>query len=77
MSEAAAALFGDAAVADERRRPFEIDSAHQGEEGLAMVEQALRREPALPAGVRRRAHAARLGRRRNDPAHLGRWTRRS
>ncbi len=35
-----AALFGEAAAAPEHSR-FEIDSAHQGQEGLAMVEKAL------------------------------------
>ena len=42
IKEAAAALFGDVTVEKESTETFEIDSAHQGEEGLALVEQALR-----------------------------------
>ncbi len=40
LSHDEAALFGTAAPASERS-DFEIDSAHQGQEGLAMVEKAL------------------------------------
>jgi len=40
LSQDEAALFGTAAPANERS-DFEIDSAHQGQEGLAMVEKAL------------------------------------
>ena len=46
--EEAAALFGDTAVENEPTERFEIDSAHQGEEGLAMVEQALRQNRPYP-----------------------------
>lgn len=41
IDEEAAMLFGDTAVENESADKFEIDSAHQGEEGLAMVQQAL------------------------------------
>ncbi len=41
INEEAAALFGDTAVSSEPAEKFEIDSAHQGEEGLTLVEQAL------------------------------------
>ena len=40
LSQDEAALFGTASPATERSE-FEIDSAHQGQEGLAMVEKAL------------------------------------
>ena len=48
INEAAAALFGDTAVSSEPAEKFEIDSAHQGEEGLALVEQALRENRPYP-----------------------------
>jgi two-component system, sensor histidine kinase and response regulator len=48
LTEAAAALFGDVAVTAEPAESFEIDSAHQGEEGLAMVEQAIRANHPYP-----------------------------
>lgn len=41
ISREAAVLFGDSPVSEEPTEKFEIDSAHQGEEGLAKVEQAL------------------------------------
>ncbi len=41
INREAAVLFGDTAVENESADKFEIDSAHQGEEGLAMVQQAL------------------------------------
>jgi CheY-like chemotaxis protein len=40
LSKDEAALFGTASPASERS-DFEIDSAHQGQEGLALVEKAL------------------------------------
>jgi two-component system, cell cycle sensor histidine kinase and response regulator CckA len=40
LAQEEAALFGATPVADERS-DFEINSAHQGQEGLALVEQAL------------------------------------
>ena len=48
ISEAAAALFGDAASYSECMESFQIDSAHQGEEGLALVTQALRENRPYP-----------------------------
>ncbi len=48
INEEAAALFRDAAVSSEPAESFQIDSAHQGEEGLAMVEQALRENRPYP-----------------------------
>ncbi len=45
---AAAALFGDAAPPLEPGERFAVDSARQGEEGLAMVEQALRENRPYP-----------------------------
>jgi two-component system, sensor histidine kinase and response regulator len=42
INEEAAALFGESVIEEEAGERFEIDSAHQGEEGLALVEQALR-----------------------------------
>lgn len=48
IAEEAAALFGDVTVSDEPAERFEIDSAHQGEEGLAMVQQALRDNRPYP-----------------------------
>ena len=48
INEEAAALFGDVTVENEPTEKFEIDSAHQGEEGLAMVEQALRDNRPYP-----------------------------
>jgi signal transduction histidine kinase len=41
VSEAAALLFGDAAPAPAVGDLFQIDSAHQGKDGLALVEKAL------------------------------------
>ncbi len=41
FSEAAAALFGDKPMSMESGESFEIDSAYQGEEGLAMVRRAV------------------------------------
>ena len=41
INREAAALFGDVADSEESTERFEIDSAHQGEEGLAMVQEAL------------------------------------
>ncbi len=41
INREAAVLFGDTAVENESADKFAIDSAHQGEEGLAMVQQAL------------------------------------
>jgi signal transduction histidine kinase len=48
FQEEAAALFGDTAVASEPAEKFEIDSAHQGEEGLALVERALNENRPYP-----------------------------
>jgi signal transduction histidine kinase len=48
LSAAAAALFGDDAQAEEPQESFQIDSAHQGQEGLAKVEQALRENRPYP-----------------------------
>ena len=42
INKEAAALFGDSTEDNEPTERFEIDSAHQGEEGLAMVQEALR-----------------------------------
>jgi signal transduction histidine kinase len=41
ISEAAAALFGEPLLPSEPTESYQIDSAHQGEEGLALVAQAL------------------------------------
>ncbi len=41
INEEAAALFGDAPAEEHSAERFEIDSAHQGEEGLAKVQKAL------------------------------------
>lgn len=48
ISEEAAVLFGDTAVAEGPTETFEIDSAHQGEEGLAKVQQSLRDNRPYP-----------------------------
>ena len=51
---------------------FRIDSAHQGQEGVAMARCCRRRRAALCHGIRRHAHAARLGRTRDHRAPVGR-----
>jgi two-component system, sensor histidine kinase and response regulator len=48
FQEEAAALFGDTAVPSEPTEKFEIDSAHQGEEGLALVQRALKENRPYP-----------------------------
>ena len=48
INKEAAALFGDSAEDNEPTERFEIDSAHQGEEGLAMVQEALRNNRPYP-----------------------------
>ena len=48
LSAAAAALFGDPQAAGEPEESFQIDSAHQGQEGLAKVEQALEENRPYP-----------------------------
>jgi signal transduction histidine kinase len=48
LNEAAAALFGEPAAAVEPGDKFVIDSAHQGQEGLALVEQAVRENRPYP-----------------------------
>jgi len=48
INREASAIFGDAAVASESQEQFEIDSAHQGEEGLSLVQQALRENRPYP-----------------------------
>jgi len=48
IHEAAAALFGDEVVPSEPDESFQIESAHQGEEGLAMVERAVRENRPYP-----------------------------
>ena len=42
------ALFGDTVVRNELDETFKIDSAYQGEEGLAMVRQAVRQNRPYP-----------------------------
>ena len=44
----AAALFGDAIASNEPSDKFEVDSANQGEQGLALVEQSLRENRPYP-----------------------------
>ena len=56
-----AALFGDAKPVASGTS-FELDSAYQGQEGLAMVKAGARGTAALCHGVCGRADAARLGR---------------
>ena len=48
LGEAAAALFGDQRAAAEDGQEFVVESAHQGQEGLAMVERALREGRPYP-----------------------------
>ena len=48
ISEAAAALFGETSSYSEPTESFQIDSAHQGEEGLALVAKALRENRPYP-----------------------------
>ena len=48
INEAAAALFGETAPRSEPTESFQIDSAHQGEEGVALVERALRENRPYP-----------------------------
>ena len=48
INREAAALFGETAVSRESAESFQIDSAHQGEEGLALVQQALRDNHPYP-----------------------------
>jgi two-component system, sensor histidine kinase and response regulator len=48
VSEAAAALFGEPSPTTPAGERFEIDSAHQGQEGLARVEQAIRESRPYP-----------------------------
>ena len=69
LSALESALLGTAAPASAAARiaPFTVDSAYQGREGLALVEKAEAAGTALRDGVRRRADASGLGRRRDDP----------
>jgi two-component system, sensor histidine kinase and response regulator len=48
INQEAVALFGDENVDDEPTERFVVDSAHQGEEGLAMVQQALQNKRPYP-----------------------------
>jgi two-component system, sensor histidine kinase and response regulator len=48
LSQAAAALFGEKVVRNELDESFKIDSAYQGEEGLAMVRQAVWKSRPYP-----------------------------
>jgi two-component system, sensor histidine kinase and response regulator len=48
INAAAAALFGELVLTSEPMELFEIDSAHQGEEGLALVERSLRENRPYP-----------------------------
>jgi signal transduction histidine kinase len=48
LSAAAAALFGDPAKSEESEESFEINSAHQGQEGLAMVVRAVEERRPYP-----------------------------
>ena len=48
LNEAAAALFGEKVSESEPSESFEIDSARQGEEGLALVERSLREQRPYP-----------------------------
>ena len=48
LNEAAAALFGEKVTESESFEPFEVDSARQGEEGLALVERSLREQRPYP-----------------------------
>ena len=48
LNKAAAALFGDSVVCSEFNESFKIDSAYQGEEGLAMVRQAVWKSRPYP-----------------------------
>ena len=48
IDEEAAVLFGDVSRSSGPGESFEIDSAHQGEEGLAMVQRALRENRPYP-----------------------------
>ena len=48
LNEAAAALFGEKVSESEPLESFEIDSARQGEEGLALVERSLREQRPYP-----------------------------
>ncbi len=48
LSAAAAALFGEAEACEEQPEPFTIDSAHQGQQGLAMVQQAVSEKQPYP-----------------------------
>ena len=65
-------LFGEA-VAASARPNFDIDSAHQGQEGVTMARQALAEGTPLRDGFRRHAHAARLGWPEDHRASCGRW----
>ena len=68
-SAAELALFGGGAELAGAPE-FQIDSAYQGEEGLALVRLAQEQQQPLCHGLRRRAHAAGLGRHRNHGADL-------
>jgi two-component system, sensor histidine kinase and response regulator len=48
LSAAAAALFDEVEQSDQPEESFEINSAHQGQEGLAMVAQAVRESRPYP-----------------------------
>ena len=70
-------LYGDGGLAfwrdfggAETRSVFQITSAFQGQEGLAQVEHGLQNNGPVCDGVRGRAHAARLGRHRDDDARI-------
>ena len=72
LSAAAAELFGEGENAEEPQETFEINSAHQGQEGLAMVARAVQENRPYPlAFVDVRMPPGWDGV-RDDPAHLDR-----
>jgi len=48
IEEAAAALFDESVLTSDPGDSYQVESAHQGEEGLSMVEQALRENRPYP-----------------------------
>ena len=70
-----AELFGTARTESRRKRRFELESAYQGEEAHREGAGGRARTAAVCAAVRRRAHAARPRRHRDDGAAAARGSR--